>query len=693
MKAEFFASVFGAAFALAQSGLAATPAEWADTMVGASVPGLGSCMPGPCVPHGSVYPSPDTLWPNPRTKGRHAPTSGYHHGDDVTGFAQFHTQGTGGHPSYGTILVSPTCGESDEEVDLASPMTLLETRPYIFRARLEKDGIGVRLAPTRFGAVYEFTFPEGRKGRVAVNARRKIGRPDGGKDVAVRREGNAVFGGGTYDYNWCPGAYKCFFYAEEERGGDKIVFRIATSFKSIEKAKANFAEVRGKGVDDVAAAAKAMWEDALGRVKVEGLSDKDMRLFYSHLFHAFVQPRNRTGDIDLWPDGVEMWDDHYTLWDTWKTLFPLMAIVDPATVAGCVNSFSARSEKNGFVGVGFCAGREYRVGQAGDESDNIVADAFAKKIPGIDWQRAYAAMRRHAARRTPEYLKLGYVPFGVKTEYCWRMKSASSTLGFAYNDFCVSRVAAGLGHGEDAKFFLARSKNWTNVWDAAMVDAPSGYRGFCHGRFPDGRFTDVIAREGMQNPPGRKYFGDFYEGSCWEYSYMIPGDIPGMIEKMGGEKTFLERLKYAFDNKLIDYGNEPSFITTWLFDFVGRADLASKWAHVFRAQFEEKEIPGDDDDGAMGAMYVFLTSGIFPIAGQDLYALHAPAARRISFTLPQSGRTFTVRSELPLDGSRFGEVHLNGARLERPFIRHAQLLAGGELVFSPSAGADLRQAR
>ena len=185
MKAEFFASVFGAAFALAQSGLAATPAEWADTMVGASVPGLGSCMPGPCVPHGSVYPSPDTLWPNPRTKGRHAPTSGYHHGDDVTGFAQFHTQGTGGHPSYGTILVSPTCGESDEEVDLASPMTLLETRPYIFRARLEKDGIGVRLAPTRFGAVYEFTFPKGRRGRVAVNARRKIGRPDGGKDVAV----------------------------------------------------------------------------------------------------------------------------------------------------------------------------------------------------------------------------------------------------------------------------------------------------------------------------------------------------------------------------------------------------------------------------------------------------------------------------------------------------------------------------
>ncbi len=111
---------------------------------------------------------------------------------------------------------------------------------------------------------------------------------------------------------------------------------------------------------------------------------------------------------------------------------------------------------------------------------------------------------------------------------------------------------------------------------------------------------------------------------------------------------------------------------------------------MFRAQFEEKEIPGDDDDGAMGAMYVFLTSGIFPIAGQDLYALHAPAARKVSFTFPQSGKMMVIRSELPLDGSRFGEVFLNGARLEKPFIRHGQLLAGGELVFRPSADTGLR---
>ena len=696
--------------ALAASAGARTPAEWADTRVGSSVAGLGSCMPGPCVPHGSVYPSPDTAWPSPTMP--HCATSGYHQGDPVVGFSQLHTQGTGGHPSYGHFLVSPILGNglgNDwnpvclDEVGMMSHIELRETRPYLFRGRLVKWKTDVAIAASSHAAVYEFGFPAHEDARIVFNLVRKLRMFNACSNFTctVDAKTGEITGGGTYFGNWCPGSFACWFYAKCDRvpqavertekgawfsfdtkADRRVRMKVGVSFRSPEKAK-EYAEREIDGFDVAAAAAsaKALWEDRLGAVRVEGLSEKDQRLFYSHLFHAFVQPRDRTGDIDVWPEDEPVWDDHYTLWDTWKTLFPLMSLLDPAMVAGNVNSFAARSERSGFVGVGFCMGREYRVGQAGDESDNIMADAFAKKIPGIDWPRAWAAMKRHAAHRTPEYLKLGYVPFGVPVEYCWRMKSGSSTLGFAYNDWCCAQVAKGLGHDAEAAALLARSHNGTNVWDASLVDAPSGYRGFCRGRLPDGRFTDVIAREGYQNPNGREYFGDFYEGSCWEYSYMIPGDIPGMIERMGGERRFTERLAYAFDNGLINYGNEPSFITTWLFDFVGRGDLASKWAHVFRRQFEEKEIPGDDDSGAMGSMYVFLTAGIFPIGGQDLYALHAPAARRTSLTLPQSGKTLTIVSHLPLDGSRFGEVYLNGVRLEKPLVRHAQLLAGGILEF------------
>ena len=653
-------------------------------------PGLGNCVLGPCVPHGSVHPSPDTLWPHPGHTERRAQTSGYYAGDKVSGFSQFHAQGTGGAPSYGIFLVTPTCGEGETEAELASPLTLLETRPYLFRGRLEKDGIEVALSATRHAAVYEFTFPKGKAGRVVLNAKRKIGNPDGGEEVWMRREGAVAEGGGRYGHDWCPGTYECYFHAEEETQGRRTVFRIATSFKSVEKARENFAEVRGKSVAEVSAEAKAAWESVLGRMRVKGLDEEGTRLFYAHLFHAFVQPRDRTGDLAGWEDGEPAWDEHYTLWDTWRTVFPLMALLDPATVAGCVNSFGVRSERSGGpVGTCFCAGREFRTGQGGDESDNITADAWAKGIAGIDWSKAYAAVKRNAERRTAGYREKGYVAIGEGEEdgYDVRMGAASSTLAFAYNDDCAARVAAGLGQAEDAAEYAARSGNWRNVWDAELVDEPSGYRGFCRARTADGNFTSTGPRE-VTYPSG-KHAVDFYEGSSWEYSCMVPGDVAGLVEAMGGQETFVERLEYAFENELLDIGNEPSFLTPWLFDFAGRPDLASRWVHAQRRRFAEAGgIPGDDDSGAMGAWYVFATAGLFPVAGQDLYALHAPAARETVIEMPQSGKRLRVRTELPTDGSRYGEVFFNGKRLDTPFLRHGQLLEGGELVFRKKAGGE-----
>ena len=156
---------------------------------------------------------------------------------------------------------------------------------------------------------------------------------------------------------------------------------------------------------------------------------------------------------------------------------------------------------------------------------------------------------------------------------------------------------------------------------------------------------------------------------------------------MGGREKFLERLSFAFDHDLIEYGNEPNFMTPWLFDFVVRPDLAGKWAHRFLENYPRKPhpgsgSPGDDDSGAMGSMYVFLTAGLYPIAGQDLYALHVPAAERIRFRLPASGKDFTILAPGARRGrSTFKSVKLNGKPLTEPFVRHADLLAGGTLSF------------
>ena len=654
--------------------------DWVDTRYG-SDPGLGTCVIGPCLPHGSSHPSPDSVWPAPNRP--HPPPNGFYREDPVDGFSQLHAQGTGGRPSYGLFLLRPFhLGETNCQ----SHLEIREARPYRFSGHLVESGIDVKIAPSAHGSVYEFTSVDGRSLAVGYDVRRKIGDPMASSDASMQRRGRIVEGGGTYSGNWNEAPYKCFFHAEEETRDRTLVVRIAVSFSDVGTARKWFAEeLSGMSVADLSVVARKAWNEKLSTVIVPDATADERRRFYSNFFHAFVQPRDRTGDFAEWPSIAPFWDDHYTLWDTWKTLFPLMTLVDPKFVVSNVNAFAARMRQMGECDTCMTQGKPFRTGQGGDEADNIIAEAIAKDLPGIDTEGAWHVLSRHAAIRTRGYRELGWVPFGETEGYCHRMKSASSTLAFAYNDWCAAQTAQKLGKDDDVRRLLARSANWTNVWDKTLVDGTSGYVGFCRGRYRDGRFTNVSARAGdgayFGPNDSRNYHGDFYEGTCWEYSYNVWHDLPALIAKMGGREKFVARLSYAFENGLINYGNEPSFMTPWLFDFVGRPDLASRWAHAFLRRFTDDGCPGDDDSGAMGSMYVFLTCGLYPIAGQDVYALHAPAVREVVLRFPQSRRTLRIVSELPLEGTSFGAVFLNGMRLEKPLVRHADLLKGGLLEF------------
>lgn len=628
------------------------PADAVDTRIGAQC-GSGSCLLGPCVPHGSVHPSPDSVWPSP---GRdHAPPNGCWLGDRVVGFSQLHAQGTGGTPSYGLFRV--TFGES-------SAMQVLEAHPYRFRAMLSDLGTEVDVAATANGAIYSYSC-----GDPTIDYRCKIGREVASSNAWMKAEGNALFGGGTYFGNWNPAPYDCWFYATKGNGE----LRIAVSFKSVEEARRfHDAELRGRSLSEIADAARTAWNERLSRVELPE-SDATVRMrFYTHLYHTFVQPRLRSGQ----------WDDHYTVWDTWKTLFPLMALVDPEMLAGVVNSFADRFERNGRCEVAFVQGKEMRTGQGGNDVDNVIADAAAKDIPGIDWARVWKVVAAHADDRTPEYRERGWVASDARHDYCWRLRSGSATLAFAYNDWCASQVAEKLGKAEEAERLRRRSGNWTNVWDVALTDAPSGFAGFIRGRKSDGTFGATVEWPRAVEPadPRKGYNGSFYEGTCWEYSFNVWHDLPRLIELCGGKETFVRRLSYALDNGLIDFGNEPSFYTPFLFAFADRPDLTDKWAARMRAAFPPDGTPGDDDSGAMGSLYVFLSSGLMPIAGTDRYVLFAPGLPKVVFNLPVGGR--------PLVVSTTGDVHkgvrqirFNGRILDGRIVRHVDLMRGGDLTF------------
>lgn len=214
-------------------------AEQVDTRIGTDR-SHGSCVVGTCLPHASVYPSPDSEWPvdHPSVPGqRHgmgAPTSGWWPGDRVVGFSMLHAQGTGGVPSYGQFRL---------EFGKPSAMEIDEAHPYRFRCRLTDLGVSVAFSATEHGAVFEYTGGEPR-----INVLCKLGEPVATANAWVRNEGRATFGGGTYAGNRNPAPFDCWFYATKEKGR----MRIAVSFLGVERAKMyHDSELAGCSVDDV----------------------------------------------------------------------------------------------------------------------------------------------------------------------------------------------------------------------------------------------------------------------------------------------------------------------------------------------------------------------------------------------------------------------------------------------------------
>ena len=626
------------------------PVDCVDTRIGTRV-GAGSCLLGPCVPHGSVHPSPDTAWPS--TVRKDPSPSGYYRGDKVVGFSQLHSQGTGGVPSYGIFRVV-FGAPSDFAID--------EAHPYRLKGRLTDLGIGVAVSATEHGAVYSFDGG----GCPTVDVIHKIGDVVASTNAVLTTDGNVLSGGGTYAGNWNPASYGCWFYAVRSPGE----LRIAVSFASVEQAKSYYeGELAGRSAKQVAEEARAKWNDVLSRVELKGVDAATATRFYTHLFHSFVQPRDRCAD------GLG-WDDHYTLWDTWKTLFPLMTLLDPKTTSACVNSFAARFVRTGRCESCYTQGREYKVGQGGDEADCVIADAFAKNVPGVVWTNLVPLLKSRWTGRTKSYRTRGWVADGEREDYCWRMKSGSGTLSFAFQDQCVGRVLAGLcGPNDDwASRFLNRSSNWTNVWNEAARDESGEFTGFASRRRASGAFDESDPRKG--------YNRSFYEATGWEYSFFVPHDLPGLIARCGGKEAFVKRLDFALTNRLVDFGNEPSFQTPWLFSFAGRPDLTSRWAHEVLKLFPDDGCPGDDDSGAMGSLYVFLSLGLMPVAGSDVYVLHAPPVPEAILRLPGAKAPLVISAPGARPGRHsYRRITLDGRPVTTGTIRHSEIEMGGCLKF------------
>lgn len=481
---------------------------------------------------------------------------------------------------------------------------------------------------------------------------------------------------------------------------EPLLVKVAISPVSEDNAIANLdAEVPGWDFDGVRADARRQWTQALGAIDVDA-PEPQRRSFYTALYHTLLGPT-----LFMDSDGSYRGPDnavhqakgftHYStfsLWDTYRALHPLLTLVQPEQRTNdFVQSLLAarRHSPYGVLPVWAFHGQETWC-MIGYHAVPVIADAYMKGIRGYDANEALEAMVA-SANYGPydgiaQYRELGYVPIDEEGE------AASKTLEYAFDDWTIAQVAEAMGRQDVAADFSRRAANWKHAFDPAT--------GFMRARKRDGAFREPF------DPSASGYGTDYTEGNAWQYSWYVPQDVAGLARAHGGEDKLLARLDQVFEAKVdpkifahmeditgligwYAHGNEPSHHVAYLYAHAGQPwRTQARLGAIMASQYAPRPdgLAGNDDLGQMSAWYVFTALGFYPVApASNQYVIGRPFLPRASLNLP-NGKRFTVIAE-GLDEAHpyIGGATLNGKPLDRAYLEHAEILAGGELRFTMQA--------
>lgn len=679
----------------------------------------GHVVVGPCAPFGMVKPSPDVPGCNPGWGPLDKP---------IRGFSQLHVSGTGGSPKYGNVLIMPFT-EGMYVHDHAARRLEETIQPGYYSTRLSDGDIRVEITAAERAALYRITYPEGISGGqcLAVDAgfilkhRKGTGQTNLDGEVKLLSD-HEISGFTTSQGGWGGGGpYTVYFYIltdtpvlykEEmfrmlnlgfETPREDILLKVGISFVSAEQAKANAEEyLPDWDFDGVRERLVAKWEDLLQRVQISRFATKKQkRMFYTALYHTMLMPSDRTGEWDKAPKDAPYYDDYFCLWDTYRCALPLITLMDPQREADIVNSLINIYRYEGFMPdgrSGNCNGST----QGSSNADIVITDAFVKGLEGIDYETGLQAMLKDATvsseREKKEgraglkwYNTIGYIPW-------WFSHAGSRTVDHCFCDYAISVLADGLGRADLAAQYREQSHNWRNLFRKDVE--VEGVRGFILPRNEDGTWPDEcsVDQDGDKKPdttfvfrPEQSFRGHwnnfYYEANAFETTLCIPHDIDLLIAEDGGKEGFKRRLDQLFDNGWCDVGNEPSFLTSCLYHWIGRPDLTSDIvARLIEGDFNDgpEGLPGNDDSGAMSSWLAFHITGLYPFAGTDRYLIHSPQVKCSRYAVGD-GKSFTIRAKgLSPERKYIRSARLNGKDYPYSTIRHADIVGGGRLVLTMS---------
>jgi len=478
-----------------------------------------------------------------------------------------------------------------------------------------------------------------------------------------------------------------------------LLVKVAVSAVSEDGALANLAEMPGWDFDGERRRAGAAWEAALGAVEIEAPQPMK-RMVYTSLYHSLLAP-SLFMDIDgkyRGPDNAVHQADGFrfhstfSLWDTYRALHPLLTLIQPeARNADFVRSLVASQQASpyGILPVWQFAGQETWT-MIGYHAVPVIADAYMKGIKGFDAGEALTAMTASAEYGPygglQHYMKLGYVPIDLEPE------AASKTVEYAFDDWTIARMADKMGRKDVAAAYYKRAQNWRNVFDPKT--------GFVRAKKSNGEFRTPF------NPVQSNFGSDYTEGSAWQYSWYMPHDNAGLVHMLGGDAGLVNKIDQVFDAKVdptvyahmedisglighYAHGNEPSHHVAYLYNYAGAPyKTQARLQQIVASQYADAPngLAGNDDLGQTSAWLAFTALGFYPVApGSNEYAIGRPFVERAALNLA-NGKRFTVRGEnLSAANGYVGSVRLNGRPLARSFLRHEEIMAGGELVFTMQA--------
>jgi predicted alpha-1,2-mannosidase len=683
----------------------------------------GHTYPGAAYPFGQIQLSPDN-----GTQGWDW-CSGYHYSDSiVAGFSHLHLSGTGigdlADISFLPVTSEVKFQKNEKNADFVTRYAgkyshSQETaKPGYYSMTLKNNGIKAEFTVTERAGLHRYSFPQGGENNLIINLGFAINW-DKPYQTSIKVVDDKLVTGVRLSNGWAKDQHVYFAVrfsspitksVIENVGGEacavgafsfgekQVLAKVGISSVSIENAIANLdGSLTGWDFEATAKAASDAWEKELAKIRIQS-NDKDQKtIFYTSLYHTMVAPalfsdsngefKGVNGDTQK-TSGYNRYTV-FSLWDTYRALHPLFTLTQQVRVNDMVKTMLDNYKQTGVLPVWELEGNETWC-MVGNHSISVVAEAILKGIGDFDQQLAFEAMKATSMADRDGmglYDKLGYMPADKIQQ------SVAKSEEVAIDDWAVAAVAQKLGKTEDAAYFAKRALNYRNYFDKET--------GFMRGKLSNGQWTTPF------DPAFSKHEGsDYTEGNGWQYLWLVPQDVNGLIELLGGKEPFADKLDQLFKveegvkgkeasndiSGLIGayaHGNEPGHHTSFLFNYAGRAWRTQELnRQIQETMYTTKPdgLCGNEDCGQMSAWYVFSAMGFYPVNPSELkYQFGSPIVQEAQVEVAP-GKFFTMKAPLASKENKYiQEVKLNGQALGRTFITHQEIMAGGTLEFTMGA--------